>query len=586
MTIPKLSEEDVRSRVGTQSFERGYRYFHDGAIFDARRQGMVLKAYCEGSQPQPYRVRVTFDPGGIQEAHCSCPVGGSGYCKHVAALLLTWLYCSGDFREVEELDTTLERRSKGELIALIKQMLLRQPELEVLFETPLPTSGKRRTPVDPETYRRQAATAFRHVGYEWGAEEGVADDLEATIEIGDGFVDQEDYASAAAVYQAVAQEVLSHYEGFEDEGGELGEVVNDCVEGLGQCLASVKDDPVTREGILHALFNIYHFDVDFGGVGLGDDVPNLILEHATPGERHTVADWVRAALPPKEKDSWSDNWHRQEYGGFLLELEKEELDDEAYLSICRETGRLKDLVDRLLSLRRREEAAAEAEKASDYDLLQLADIFVTHGHGETAEHLVAERAKTTKDWRILDWLKVRYKERGDFSAALALAQKLFQMHSSLSGYQEVRNLAQQLGVWEELRTQLLTDLTTHNQYDLLTRIYLDEGEIDRALEAVKHTRSSRFPPAFWGADLQVEVARAAEETRPHAAIELYHHLVEGLINARGRDNYQRACVHLARMRDLYRRTDRDEEWAHYIADLRERNHNLRALKEELANAGL
>ena len=393
MTIPKLSEEDVRSHVGSRSFERGYYYFRDGAIFDARCQGMTLKADCEGSQPQPYRVHVTFDPGGIQKAYCSCPVGGGGYCKHVAALLLTWLYRSSDFREVEELDTALERRSKGELIALIKQMLRRQPELEVLLETPLPTNGKRRAPVDPATYRRQAAAAFRHAGYERDAEEDIADDLDVIVEIGDGFVDQEDYVNAASVYQAVAQEVLSHYGEFEGEGGELGEVVNDCVEGLGRCLASIKDDPVAREGVLHALFNIYHFDVDFGGVGLSDEVPDLILKHATPEERCTVADWVRAVLPPKEKDSWSANWHRQRYGGFLLELEKDKLDDEAYLSICRKTGRLKDLVDRLLSLGQRNEASAEAEKAGDYDLLQLADIFVSYGHGETAEHLVAERAK-------------------------------------------------------------------------------------------------------------------------------------------------------------------------------------------------
>ena len=50
---------------------------------------------------------------------------------------------------------------------------------------------------------------------------------------------------------------------------------------------------------------------------------------------------------------------------------------------------------------------------------------------------------------------------------------------------------------EELRTQLLTDLTARNQYDLLTGIYLDEGEIDHALEVVKHTRISSFLPAFW-----------------------------------------------------------------------------------------
>ena len=51
MIFSKLSEGDIQKYVGSRSFERGYRYFLDGTIFDVRRQGTTLKAYCEGSQP-------------------------------------------------------------------------------------------------------------------------------------------------------------------------------------------------------------------------------------------------------------------------------------------------------------------------------------------------------------------------------------------------------------------------------------------------------------------------------------------------------------------------------------------------------
>jgi hypothetical protein len=37
---------------------------------------------------------------------------------------------------------------------------------------------------------------------------------------------------------------------------------------------------------------------------------------------------------------------------------------------------------------------------------------------------------------------------------------------------------------------------------------------------------------------------------------------------------------------LYEKLGEGEAWTSYIAALRERNRNLRALKEELANAGL
>ena len=87
-------------------------------------------------------------------------------------------------------------------------------------------------------------------------------------------------------------------------------------------------------------------------------------------------------------------------------------------------------------------------------------------------------------------------------------------------------------------------------------------------------------------DISIRVAQAAEETRPREAIELYRQQAEGLIAQRGRQNYQAACKHLARMRTLYERLGEKEVWASYIAGLREQNRSLRALKEELAKAGL
>ena len=582
MTTLRLSEKDIRKWIETASCERGHRYFENDAILDAQRQGMTLKAYCEGSQLHPYRVNVTFGGDGISGAHCSCPVGGSGRCKHVAALLFTYLNRPDDFREVEELDTSLGKRTKEELVGLIKQMLARQPELEALVETPLPTEARRCTSIDLESYRRRAAAAFRCIQHtSWRVEMGIATELNSIVELGKGFAEQVNCASAAIVYQAISQEVLSHYEMFDDEEGELGSVVNDCVKELGQCLAGVENDTTVREMILHALFDIYRFDVDFGGVGLGDEVPDIILKHARPEERRTVADWVRSAIPSEKKDSWSNNWHREEYGGFLLDLEKEALDDEGYLRICRETRRLVDLVERLLALGRCEEAITEAEKADDYYLLQLADIFVAHDQGETAEHLLVERTKTTRDSRILEWLKKRYKEQGNISAALALAQKLFQIHAELSTYQEVRGLAQKVGDWEKFRIRLLNDITRRKEYNLLTKIYLDEGEIDRALETVKRTQICAWTP-----NLQIEVARAAEKTRPHSSIEIYLQLAEVLINVRGRDNYRQACIYLSRARNLYQRINQEETWTRYVLALRERNRSLRALMEELSKAGI
>ena len=579
-TIPAASAETIAAWVGPRSFQLGRSYFENEAVFDLRRQGSSLKARCQGSMPQPYRLRVAFGPDGIETADCSCPVGGGGYCKHVGALLLAWLEQPDAFREVAELDDDLERRGKGELIALIKRMLRLQPDLETLLEAALPGGDRQLTPVDPETYRCQVSAAFRRGGDDWMIYRQIAEEVDGIVSAGDDFLALDDYANASVVYQATARGILEHYEMAYDEDGCLGDVVDRSVAGLGDCLASMGEDAVDREQTLLALFEIYRFEVDCGGIGLGEAAPFLILEHATDQERRAVAGWVRKAMG--KSDDWSGNYHRQAHGRFLLELEADDLDDDAFLSICRESGLLADLVDRLLTLGRLDEALSEAEPVGDYQLLILADVFLKHGCAQSVEPLLVGRMETGQDHRLAEWLKARYRERGELAEALALARRLLQARPHVAGYQEVRELSLQLGVWRELRPDLLAQWSAAGQYGLLTDIHLEEGEIDLALKSVQ-----QIPHRFrYGTDRLIRVAQAASETHPHAAIDIYLQQAERLIEARGRENYRRACDHLARVRDIHRQLGEEPAWTDLIARLRERHRRLPALREELSSSGL
>ena len=153
-TIPTITEEDIRNLVGEGSFQRGQKYFRDDRIFDTRRVGMTLKAKCEGSRSTPYRVEVTFNDTGIETTDCSCPIGG--YCKHVVALLLTWVAEPEEFIEQQAIEVILQQCDKAELISLIQQMLRRDPDLEYL----LTTVGKSGAPIDSLLYRNQIRFIF------------------------------------------------------------------------------------------------------------------------------------------------------------------------------------------------------------------------------------------------------------------------------------------------------------------------------------------------------------------------------------------------------------------------------------------
>lgn len=580
--LPKLTESDVRRWTSEAFFGRGEGYFRSGHILDPRLQGNRLKARCLGSRPGTYYVEVTLGREGIVSGECSCPVGDGGHCKHAVALLLTWVHQPDAFLEVEELESALEGRSKTELVTLVRRMIARYPDLETLLELPIVGEAGEDRPLAPDVIRRQASNAFYGVGYdEWGAVHGIAQQLLELVTIGDDYAECGQWRNAATVYEIVMREILDSYGMVQDEEGDLHAVVSGCVEGLGACLEAAKD-PARREALLRALFDVYHWDVAYGGIDMGYESPGIILEQATPEEKRQVAGWVRAAMPAGE--SWSDNYHRQIYGGFLLSLEKDQMDDEDFLRVCRETKRWRDLVDRLLALGRAEEAVATAREVSDYELLRLANTFVSHDHANLAEGLIRERSPTDRDSRLTEWLKERARERGDLTEALALAETLFWQRPAVPGYQELRDLARPLERWDKLRTATLARLADDEQYRLLTEIHLEEGEVDQALETVEQVRGS---PWGWGSgQLSIRVAQAAEESQPRAAIRIYVERTERLIAARGRGNYAEAAGYLVRVRDLYHRLSEPETWDTLIIGLREQNRRLSALKDELNKAGL
>ncbi len=341
------------------------------------------------------------------------------------------------------------------------------------------------------------------------------------------------------------------------------------------------------------LFAIYQHDLHAdNSLGFATSAADHVVQYATPLERQTLAERIRAILA--DEDEKVSGSLRRAYGGFLLNLEKDILDDETYLRICRETGRTSDLIERLLTLRRIEEAARETQQVNDLALLTLVDLFIQQGQDTVAEHLVRARLTEKPELHLLNWLQQYYQKRGNQTAELEIVETLFRTQPFLRRYQEIHALARPLGRWETLQPELLAFLEQAKNTTLLIQIALDEKDIDHALHLLKDTAKKDIygytyndSYGYYGSsDIALQVARAAEETRPREAIELYRQFAERLIARRGRQSYQQACTFLVKMRTLYEKLGENEAWTKYVTTLREQNRNLRALKEELTNAGL
>ena len=571
--LPSLTEDDIRRLATPQSFERGERYYASGSVLDAERRGNTLVAHIQGSQYEPYRITVTLGSAGIEKTACTCPYDWGGICKHIVATLLTWVREPDSFHTLTPVDELLAGRSKEDLIALVKEMIGRQPDLARLLELPLGPDSS--VPFDLAAFRKQASYALSRDDAEW-----VARELERLQETADRYLEVDNLTAAGALYHLILDETLARFEDWWlqwDRDGDILCVLGDCAEGLDHCLDRVSDLE-TRQLWLEVLLEAELEDIRLGGVDFAWPAGDVVLRQATDEEWA----WIEARL--RREMQRARDWGRRALVRFLtarLEMTGRETEADAFVL---EHGTSQQRAFLLIQLSRVEEAVNIARQhfVSLPGLVKrFADALVEAGHGEAAVAYMAEQARHERyASHYRPWLARYFEEHGDQEAALELWRRQFAEWPRFETYQELRQLAGELGTWETLRSALLKTLDPQRQASLLLQIALEEGDVAWALEIISR------PGARFSANELIRVAQAAEPDHPRAALEIYRRRAERAIAARGRGSYQIATSHLLRVRDLYHRLGEDAAWEAYIAHLRQEHQRLRALQDELNKAEL
>ncbi len=591
--MPRLTEGTLRAQFDDRTWQRGRSYAHTGKVRGPSRYGATLRALVSGSAPQPYGVEITLSTKGIGKARCTCPMGGYGECKHVAATLLVWLDTPGQVAEREPPSVALPKMNKDDLVALALRMLTRHPDLETLLNTPGVTGGD----VSTGSYRNRAADVLGldsddgddsddegyddyHDGPDGSGSD--TDALERLVDEGDAFAHKGEYRAAAAAYIGIASAVLDGYEdmpGFEYyEGDEILGAVGRCLDGLRDCLPHEADEEHRAE-IAETLYAIAQFDYHIPG---GEGVWDFLAAQATPDEKRMVARWVRDSIGPHP-----DEHEKAIAGGQILTLEGDGYDDAAYLSFCEEMGLTRERVSRLLALGRTADAVLAAREVTQVDVIAVAELLRQKGEAEAAEAFVRERARESGSASLWEWVRDQLRARGDAAGALVVARQAFRAAPTLPRYVVARELAHERGVWDTARPELLDAVRPVQHRDTHIGILLDEGDhagaVALTLEAMLPAEAALGHATFHRA---ISVAEAVAEVYPDGAREIYARETERHIGRKNREAYAEASRLLVRVRDLFDRTDRYDDWLAYRDDLQRRYRTLRALREEMEKAGL
>jgi len=594
----KLTIQQVRSRATDNSFQRGQSYYHSGAIFDTARRGDEIEGFCQGSNVRPYHVKVALSDRGIVSASCTCEYDYGGDCKHVVALLLTYVAEPESFVERPDLEDSLADRSKEELIALVRQMVKRDPDLQTLVERPIPNKQQARPLVNTESFRRELRRAMQQVG-EWGDTTGV-DAVYSVKESADSFAQADDWRSASLIYQVILEEATADQNAYywHDEEGDLSVALDEVITSLAGCLDHVGEDAAMRAAIFKSVLDVVIWNMDEAERDLGLDALDSILRYVRPKDIPAIRARIETALERQRRSRYG-GWGVGVYESFLSDLDAlDNVDPEITLQRLREKGVYNVLFEKLLALGRAQEAIAvvrEHLKGIGERLVVLPRL-VEAGYDDDAIQLARELLyfKQSDDYvsqfhnnQVVEWLLRRYDARGDRQASLALQLERMKAHPQIEFYRQLKGTAQALNQWETLHPTILQQLNTGGQFEVITRVYLDDENWDAAWETLEKVKPSTSSiPGLYREHLDLEVAEASHHARPDRAIPVYLKYVRRAIDQRNRQDYQRAAVYLATLRDLYRRTDAEAKWQELINGIKTEFKKLPALQDELRRARL
>lgn len=555
-----LTESTLRAYASAQSFERGLSYYHAGAIYNTICQGNLLLADCAGSDI--YHLRVNLDEGGIQSASCTCPYEMGGYCKHLIALLLTYLNKPDEFTERKSISALLENVDKSALVAILTKLADRQPELYNWLETSLATFPVKKSDSQPRPVSQVSESAWRKRvknilrpggrGYydDYQSAYGVAQELDEVVETATDILAAGDAQGAITILMVLLEELSDAYEMFDDSDSELGDSADYAGENLAEAILSADLDEKERKNLASRVDSVAENLVSYG-IEDGINLVQLALDYGWETSPEYI-DTLEAAK--------------------LNVLERQGRIDE-FLALCQQNGQQLRYAKKLLEIGRTEEGIAAAHQLSDsIHVLEVAKALresnrLPDAIGLAEYGLGLEGSK----FNLADWLAPLEEAQRRNEQALQAYLAAFAEGPSLEVYKHLQRLSGER--WQQMKPAQMKLLLGSSRTDAIVDVYLYEQEWDAAIAlADQH---------LYSYNLREKVADAVIAHRPDWVIRVSITEAEKLIEPTQSKYYPHAARWLAKAKQAYLQSGRATEWLAYFTQLKTTYARRPSLQKEL-----
>ena len=592
-TLPSLTEDTVRTRASQQSFVRGREYLESSNVMGVTWREGQLSAQVQGSDWEPYVVRVRFDGQDIGYADCTCPYDWGGDCKHIVAVLLFLVHTPELIEQRPSIADLLSPLNREQLVDMLLELAYDFPAiidtLESLASRATQAKEAPQTPtgqpfIDFNLLRRQIKAGLRasiQSGHDaWGEDRFYDSDLgsalEPALEQAQSYLNAEDLRSALAILEAAAaawDEGISSLDEYVQEAFEdfADEFTSPLAELWAEALLSADLTPDERAYWVESLEE--YCESLYGGSSL-----ELALAAAQQGWDYPP---LMAVLQGDVTENGAWEGEAPEYADFLAEIRLQVLERrgqfQEYLYLAEAEGQFMPYLHMLVRLGETDKAVGEAMESltQPEDILVLARSIAEHGPIEKAFSLAQDGLELKSPQgkaELAVWLRDQALRHRRNDLALWAAQRSLAEKASLENYRRLQEFAG--SEWERLKPEALktvaADISPDNQVD----VYLYEKMYPQAIETVGS--------AGWFYQID-KVIEAVKAEYPEWAFEQCSQRADQIMDAGRAKDYAIAADWLRRGRDILVAAGMHARWDAHLSALMETHQHKYKLRPMLQN---
>jgi len=446
-TIKNVTIEDVQDLFDSIIYLRGEEYFESDCVKSIEPvDSSTLTGVVRGNQN--YNVTITIDSDGDISCECSCPCDFN--CKHAAALLLKWLSLKKNVGEIkqgatqrkETIKDVLNKKSKDDLIELLDEFIKKYPELKSLVKIE----------------RKEIVSKIRGFFsdfWDWDEVQDLISQLETILE---GIKRNKSLWNRELLneMEICSGIMVKGQENVHDEG-DLGLFLEDWFLLYGEIFSSLRPSKQEKRDFMQKIIELITDD-DYG---LDSSFEKAFLGMCTSKEDIELVKEFHKPNQPEDEDYYDGQ--EDDYKQFYLGLYNKIGCDDEYLKIARKSGFTLDVIDKLIALKRWEEALEECEKAKSKENFEdienrRIEILRKLGRKDEVKKILLNLAKRTGDINYV--LKLKKESEKD--------------------------------EWKSYFKHLISDSAKKNRNSLLSRIYFHENDFKNAFEYSKNIRDMNY----------------------------------------------------------------------------------------------